>query len=112
MNCFKATTERTNSLVPAHGYYVIDQSSDLVDESNVPSNYPKSVPVFLVIRETSSLSFIELMQKQSNISLLVERGGSLDAYLERLNRNYITREECYSQLAERHKLLFKQELDR
>ena len=112
MNCFKSTTERANSLVPGHGYYVIDQSSDLVDKSNVPSNYPKSVPVFLVIRETSNLSFVELMQKQSNVALLVERGGSLEAYLERLNRNYIRREDCYSQLAEHHKLLFKQELDR
>lgn len=113
LNCAKeTTTERANSLVPAHGYYVIDQSSDLVDASNVPSKYPPTVPVFLVIRDTSCLKFVDIMRNEPNISLLVECGGTLSSFLERVNRNYITRDECYAQLSEYYSAQFKQELNR
>ena len=70
--------------MPAHGYYVIDQSTDLVDSDNIPENYPDSIPTFLVVRNTKSINFVEIMKKQSNICLLVEQSGEVGIYLERL----------------------------
>ena len=84
----------------------------MVDSTNVPSKYPPTVPVFLVIRDTSSLKFVDIMKNEPNISLLVECGGTLGSFLERANRNYITRDDCYAQLNECYRSQFKQELDR
>ena len=84
----------------------------MVDASNVPSKYPPTVPVFLVIRDTSCLKFVDIMRNEPNISLLVECGGTLSSFLERVNRNYITRDECYAQLSQCYSAQFKQELNR
>ena len=52
------------------------------------------------------------MRNEPNISLLVECGGTLSSFLERVNRNYITRDDCYAQLSEYYSAQFKQELNR
>lgn len=82
--------------MPAHGYYVIDQSTDLVDSDNMPENYPDSIPTFLVVRNTKSINFVEIMKKQSNICLLVEQSGEVGSYLERLFN--LQREADFEQL--------------
>lgn len=95
INCY-TETKRANSLVPAHGYYVIDQSTDLVDSDNMPENYPDSIPTFVVVRNTKSINFVEIMKKQSNICLLVEQSGEVGSYLERLFN--LQREADFEQL--------------